>query len=64
MTKYVYLAYYHNGYTDDPPILLAVCALEVIALKVIKKHKKLRDRRFEYENEASWWTREHIIKKG
>jgi hypothetical protein len=58
----VSLAYYHSGFTDDPPILLDVCESEAVASTVIEAHKQNRDRASEYKDKATWWTTRHAIR--
>ena len=52
----VHLAYYHTGFTDDPPTLLDVCDSAKAAGEAITVHKEQRDRGCEYEDAATWWT--------
>ena len=58
----VHLVYYHTGFTDDPPVLLGVCASTDVAASVIAEHKRDRDRAREYENDATWWTETRAIR--
>ena len=51
----VYLAYYHNGFTDDQVELLDVCESRDVAELVLAKHKRERNREYEYKNDATWW---------
>lgn len=53
----VFLAYYHDGFTDNNPVLLAVCDSKAVAERVISTHKQKRDRSIEYKEDASWWIR-------
>jgi len=48
----VYLAYYHAGFQDDAPDLLAVCDTRKIAESFIVTHKRTRNRDYEYKNKA------------
>lgn len=52
----VYLAYYHTGFTDDPPQILGAYKSAEDANAVLEVHKHNRDRGYEYKNRASWWT--------
>ena len=62
----VFLAYYHTGFTEDPPELLDVCDSEASASAVIRTHKRNRDRGYEYEENgesaATWWTETRPIR--
>ena len=57
----VYLAYYHAGFSDDDPILLAVCDSPKTAIAAIEKHRNERDRDIEYGNRAKWWREERDV---
>ena len=50
----VYLAWYHNGFTDSPSELLGVYASEAKAIAATQIHKANRDVFFEYKDNASW----------
>ena len=58
----VHLAYYHTGFTDDPPVLLDVCESATAADEAINVHKEQRDRECEYEDAATWWTETRDIR--
>jgi hypothetical protein len=60
--EYVYLVFYHDGYTDDWRVLLGVCATTEIADAVIAKHKDNKEfRRYEYKDRASWNIEKHEV---
>jgi hypothetical protein len=56
----VFLAYYHTGFTEDPPELLDVCDSEETANVVILSHQGNRNRDDEYK--PSWWTETRPIR--
>ena len=58
----VFLAYYHTGFTDDPPELLDVCDSDASASAVIEAHKRERDRDCEFEDKATWWTQARAVR--
>jgi hypothetical protein len=51
----VYLAWYHDGYTDNSPDLLGVCVHPRKALRLLQEHRDTRDATYEYKDEARWW---------
>jgi len=60
----VYLAYYHTGFTDDPPLLIDICDYPAIATKAIDTHKAQRDTQCEHEDAATWWTETRRLRRG
>jgi hypothetical protein len=62
MKASVFLAWYHTGYTDDAPRLLAVCDSDATAGIVIAEHQWARDEYLEYEGKARWWTKELAVR--
>jgi hypothetical protein len=58
----VYLAYYHTGFTDDPPVLLDVFSSRDAANDFVESHKRARDRQGEYEDKAEWWVDGHVVR--
>ena len=62
MMDKVFLAYYHDGFTDDYPKRLEVCSSKECAEKVIEEHKRTRDKDMEYKDDATWWIEELEIK--
>jgi hypothetical protein len=54
----VYLAWYHNGFTDSPSELLGVFASKGKAEKKIDQHCRTADRFCEYKDKASWYVTE------
>jgi len=57
----IWLAWYHDGFADSPPTLLAVCDHRRTADAVVALHKIHRDTRGEYMDKASWEVRKRMI---
>ncbi len=57
----VFLAYYHTGFTDDAPVLLAACATKAAADAAIAEHK-LTTRDFAYDGGESWWVKSEPVR--
>ena len=52
---YVWLAWYHDGFMDSSPELLAVCSTQERAEEVQEKHQNDSEARWhEYKNHATW----------
>ena len=58
----VVLAYYHTGFSCDPPELLDVCASVAVAESVLARHKATRDRGVEFRDKATWWVTSTLIR--
>ena len=63
MSMVVYLAYYHTGFIDDAPLLLAVCDSEKVATVFIEDHKKKRDEELECMEKARFWIKEVPLRR-
>lgn len=59
--KIVWLAWYHDGFTDDPPELIGLYATEKLADGGMESHKATGDRTIEYKDRAKWWKEEKQI---
>ena len=59
--RMLWLAWYHDGYTGNPPALLAVCDHRRTAEAVVDRHKATRDTRAEFMDKASWWVRKRMV---
>lgn len=59
----VYIAWYHDGFYDNPSVKLGVFAGECAADEAIQNHKRTRDRSFEYKDRASWTTEECEVRE-
>jgi hypothetical protein len=57
----IWLAWYHDGYTCNPQVLLAVCDHRRTAEAVIARHKAARDTRAEFMDKASWEVRKRMV---
>lgn len=55
-SREVWLAWYHNGFTDDYPVLLDICATKEIADSVVACHKKNRNKEYEYRDRRASWV--------
>jgi len=64
MIKEVFLAYYHDGFCDDWPVLLGVFESPFAAQQFCDRDKVTRDRSGEYRNEARWYTQMHPLLTG
>jgi len=62
--KEVILAWYHSGYMDEGPKLLAVCATSDVADAVIEQHQHSRDKTLEYKHKATWGKETRAIVEG
>jgi len=58
----VFLAWYHNGFTDDPPMLLEVCDTPATVLDAIREHQRGRDKTVEYKDKATWWREARMVR--
>ena len=58
MTR-VYVAWYHDGFHDNPSEIIEVCATESRAKAAIAWHKEFGERSHEYRDKASWRVSEH-----
>ena len=58
----MYLAWYHNGFSDEGNTLLGVCRTSAVAAGVIKDHQDFGDRAWEFRGRASWWVEEREMK--
>ena len=59
--RMIWLAWYRDGYADNPPTLIAVCDHRVTAEAVVARHKATRDARAEFMGLASWEVRKRMV---
>jgi len=59
--RMIWLAWYHDGYADNPPTLLAVCDHRATAQAVVERHKATRDPRAEFMGLATWRVRKRMV---
>jgi hypothetical protein len=57
----VYLAWYHNGFTDSQPELLGVFTSKDKAYKKNYQHQRTADRFCEYKDRACWFITERDV---
>ena len=60
MTR-VYIAWYHDGFHDNPEEIIEVCSTDGRAKAAIAWHKEVGERIHEYKDKASWRVSEHAL---